>query len=112
MKILTLPHFCVCVQVLDGGSLRYGVELKVKKAEFSIKGATYDPSKRAKVLRRLTLLTHVFAWTGMLLQKIFRQTQNVRVLKHTPNLWSRSGEHRSAQGRQGGGGPGLDLGRG
>ena len=37
------------LKVLDGGRLRLNTVLSVKKAEFSVKGGAFDPSKRAKV---------------------------------------------------------------
>lgn len=39
----------LALQVLDGGRLRTDTVISVKKAEFNLKGKTFDPTKRAKV---------------------------------------------------------------
>lgn len=39
----------LAIQVLDGGRLRTNAVISVKKAEFNLKGDSFDPSKRAKV---------------------------------------------------------------
>ena len=36
-------------QILDGGMLRYGFALSVKRAEFKLKGEAFDPAKRQRV---------------------------------------------------------------
>jgi HIV Tat-specific factor 1 len=39
----------LAIQVLDGGRLRTNAVISVKKAEFNLKGESFDASKRAKV---------------------------------------------------------------